>query len=186
MRSFITYVFLTIMGLFVVTIKIDQFGQQIPIEKADAIIVAGCQVKSDGTPSLALQKRIDHAIKLYNEGFAQKIIFTGGSPDNRPTEAETARDYAIEQHEITKESLFIESKSSSTEENAQFSSELFPEVNNIILVSDSYHLFRATKVFSRYFNTVQPSGRIPDYNVRIPGAIRELMAIPYYYFKGRL
>lgn len=173
--------------LILIASAIDQYGQTMPAQKdADAIIVAGCRVYDDGTPSLALKYRTDHAVKLYQEGFADKIIFTGGTPDQRKTEATAARDYALSKYNLPKKDLWLEEASTSTEENASLSSALYPEMKKIILVSDSYHMFRAKRVFDNYFTEVYPSGRVPKYNVRIPGALRELIAIPYYYLQGRL
>ena len=170
-----------------VAVAIDAYGQQLPATDGyDAIIVAGCRVKPDGTPSLALQHRTNHAVRLYQKGYANKIIFTGGSPDQRPSEAAAASTYAVQNHNIPRTSILLETKSESTEENAQYTAELYPDVRRIILVSDSYHMFRAQKVFERYFEDVNPSGRVPAFNVRIPGTLRELLAIPYYFSKGRL
>ena len=173
--------------ILIIAIAIDAYGQQLPTTNGfDAIVVAGCRVKPDGTPSLALQYRTDHAVRLYQEGYANKIIFTGGSPDQRPSEAAAASAYALRKHDIPSASILVETTSKSTEENAQYASEIYPEVRRIVLVSDSYHMFRAKKVFDRYFEEVSPSGRIPAYNVRIPGTLRELIAIPYYFYKGRI
>jgi len=166
---------------------IDHYGQRLPVEKeADAIIVAGCRVYSNGKPSLALQYRTDHAVKLYQAGYASKIIFTGGSPDTRPTEASTARKYALAKYKIPRRDLLLEEDSKSTEQNASETAALYPDIKKVILVSDSYHIFRAERVFRKYFQDVQGSGRIPEMNVRIPGAFRELLAIPYYFIKGRI
>ena len=166
---------------------IDAYGQQLPASKGfDAIVVAGCRVHPDGTPSLALQHRTHHAVQLYQQGYADKIIFTGGSPDQRSSESAAAKAYALDNYDIPSASLLLETHSKSTEENAQYAAELYPTVQRIVLVSDSYHMFRAQRVFQRYFEDVSPSGRTPAFNVRIPGALRELFAIPYYFTKGRL
>ena len=173
--------------LIIFAVLIDQYGQQIPPHKGfDAIIVAGCRVQSNGQPSLALQYRTDHAVQLLQEGYAERIIFTGGSPDNRKTEAKSAQLYALEKYQLSEAKLLLEEESTSTEENAQLASEMYPTIENIIMVSDSYHLFRAVHVFDNYFSEVYPSGRVPRYNVRIPGALRELVAIPYYFMQGKL
>ena len=187
MRLSLLILFSLIITSTITAMLIDYHGQQMPAHKnSDAIIVAGCRVQSDGTPSLALQYRTDHAVHLYKEGYADKIIFTGGSPDNRVTEASAAKQYALQQYDIPGDALLIEEISTNTEENARLTAQLYPELTEIILVSDSYHLFRAERVFDNYFTKVHPSGRVPAYNVRIPGALRELIAIPYYYMQGRL
>ena len=58
-----------------------------PPEYADAIVVAGCLVHPDGTPTTALRQRASTAVSLWRVGHAPVILFTGGSKRGRPTEA---------------------------------------------------------------------------------------------------
>ncbi|MBC7172504.1 MAG: hypothetical protein H5U40_08770, partial [Polyangiaceae bacterium] len=44
----------------------------------DAIVVAGCRVQPDGTPSRALARRVERAAELHRAGLAPKIFTTGG------------------------------------------------------------------------------------------------------------
>ena len=180
---------ISIVGLFLLPILfacfLDGYGQKMPTKKMyDAIVVAGCKVRSDGTPSLALQARTKKAIELYEMGYATKIIFTGGSIDNRPTEARTAKNYALSVSNIPNTNLLVEEQSTSTKSNAQFAKNKFSDIEDIIIVSDSYHIYRAEKIFKQYFATVEGSGRVPKWSVRIKGAFREIPALFYYRWKG--
>ena len=167
--------------------SIDGYGQKMPSKDSfDAIVVAGCKVKADGTPSLALQARTRKAIELYNIGYAPKIIFTGGSIDDRPSEAKAAMKYALSISEVPKEVFLLEEESTTTRTNAQFAKEKFSDINKIIVVSDSYHIYRAEQIFQKYYSYVEGSGRVPAWNVRIKGAYREIPAILYYKWKGYL
>ena len=47
------------------------------LEDVDCIIVLGCLVLEDGTPSNILKDRLDTAIELYKKGVAPKIIMSG-------------------------------------------------------------------------------------------------------------
>ena len=181
-------IFVSVIGLScMIASTIDGYGQKLPSKKSyDAIIVAGCKVRDDGTPSLALQARTKKAIELYRLGFAKKIIFTGGSVDQRPTEAKTAMKYALSISNISSKDLLLEETSTSTQTNAEYSKKKYAHFEHIIVVSDSYHIYRAEKIFAQYFTTVDGSGRIPDWNVRIKGAFREIPAIMYYKWKGFL
>lgn len=178
---------ISVFFLVIIAYIIDGYGQKEPTQKQyDAIIVAGCKVKRDGTPSLALQARVRKAISLYEAGYSSKIIFTGGSPDSRPTEALAAKKYALSLRDFSSESLFLEDASTSTETNASFTKERYPNLNNVIIVSDSYHIYRAEKIFQKYFAIVDGSGRIPEWNVRGKGALREIPAIIYHTFMGNI
>src|SRR3546814_15252238 len=60
---------------------------------ADAIIVLGA-AQYDGRPSRVLQDRLDHALELYEEGLADKIVLTGGrQAGDRFTEATAGYNY---------------------------------------------------------------------------------------------
>ena len=54
--------------------------EQIP--EADFILVPGCLVHRDGTPSNALKDRLDAAAALYREGKADRIILSGIRREN--------------------------------------------------------------------------------------------------------
>jgi len=64
------------------------------IRPADAILVLGA-AQYNGRPSPVLRARIDHAIALYRQGLAPRIVFTGGvgRGDTR-SQGEVARRYA--------------------------------------------------------------------------------------------
>ena len=47
------------------------------LKDIDCIVVLGCGLRSDGTPSDMLRDRLDRGIELYNAGVADKIIMTG-------------------------------------------------------------------------------------------------------------
>lgn len=50
----------------------------------DAIVVLGCRVGRDGSPSLAMRRRVGHAVTLFNEGRAPRMVMTGGRGEDEP------------------------------------------------------------------------------------------------------
>ena len=46
-------------------------------KKPDCILVLGAAVRPDGTPSKALQARLDTGIRLYKAGAAKKLLLSG-------------------------------------------------------------------------------------------------------------
>lgn len=106
------------------------------IEKADCIIGLGCE-------DLNIAKV---AVDLYNKGYSNKIIFSGGLGKvtrniwNEP-EANKFAEYAIE-NGVPKESIFIENKSTNTGDNFRFTKELIKqkglEVKSCIVVCKPY------------------------------------------------
>ena len=51
---------------------------------ARAIVVFGARVYTDGSPSLAVEDRVKHGVRLYHAGIAPKLILSG-APDEVPT-----------------------------------------------------------------------------------------------------
>ena len=58
------------------------FGSTDYTRTADAIVVFGAKAYKDGTPSLALDDRVQHGIRLYHAGVAPVLVMSGG--DNEP------------------------------------------------------------------------------------------------------
>lgn len=174
----------TVCGL---AVGLDYYGQRRPSQAHyDAIIVLGCKVKSDGTPSLALQARTRKAVELYNKGYADRIVLTGGVGEHAPAESVASMNYAVAELGMDPSVFVLEEWSTSTEENAEFAKEAFPSGQSVLVVSDSYHILRSEKVFGRYFDEVDGAGRVPIPSVRIKGALREVAALIVYWYEGRL
>src|SRR5664280_2001886 len=77
------------------TIRIWQRGSVDEARPVDAIVVMGA-AQYDGTPSAVFASRLDHAVRLYEDGLAPVLIVTGGGREgDRTTEAAAARAYAV-------------------------------------------------------------------------------------------
>ncbi|STZ77252.1 YdcF family protein [Bergeriella denitrificans] len=115
-----------------------------PESRADAAIVLGAAAWNK-RPSPVFRERINHAIALYQSRRVDKIVFTGGTPKKGyMTEAEVGRRYAIKQG-VPAQHILFENTSRNTYENLR---NLRPvlranNIDNVIIVSDPYHLARA-------------------------------------------
>ena len=177
----------SILSYATAALALDTYGQRAPsLDEYDAIIVLGCRVEADGTPSLALQARTRKAVELYSQGYADTIILTGGVGAYEPSESQAAFVYATNTLGVEPSVFLLEEQSTSTEENASFAKETLPNATNVLVVSDAYHIFRAERVFGKYFDYVDGSGRVPIPEYRVKGDLREVAALVYYWFKGRL
>lgn len=113
-------------------------------EKTDAAIVLGAAAWGI-EPSPVLRERINQAIRLYEEGYVDKIIFTGGKISEEDfTESEVSRLYAIKQG-VKEEDILIETLSHTTEENLENAYELVVEhqFERVTIVTDPLHMRRA-------------------------------------------
>lgn len=111
------------------------------IKNADCIIVLGCQVKDDGTPSSMLKDRLDRGIELYNKGVAPKIIMSGDHGQTEYDEVNTMKQYAIDAG-IPSEDIFMDHAGFSTYESIYRARDVF-KAETIVVVTQEYHLYRA-------------------------------------------
>ncbi len=169
---------------------LDHHGRRRPATGLhDAIVVAGCRVMADGLPSPALERRTGHAVSLYFQGRAPRLVFTGGRGQAPVAEGEAAARLARSLG-VPAEAIVVEDRSTSTEENAAFAARLMAseglEAPRILVVSDSYHVFRVRRVFARHFAQVEAVGSAPAPYTRVKGSLREVLAVAGYAASGRL
>ena len=109
--------------------------------QADCILVLGCGVKSDGTPSSMLEDRLQIAVSLYRAGAAPKILMSGDHGSIYYDEVHTMKDYAMAEG-VPEEDIFLDHAGFSTYESMYRASAIF-EVKSAIVVTQKYHLYRA-------------------------------------------
>ena len=112
------------------------------LKNADCILVLGCQVKDDGTPSHMLQDRLDRAIELYsNQGIRTKLLMSGDHGRKGYNEVGTMRQYAIDRG-VPAEDIFMDHAGFSTYESIYRAKHIFG-AKRVIVVTQKYHLYRA-------------------------------------------
>lgn len=115
---------------------------------ADAIIVLGAAAY-DAKPSPVFEERIRHGLDLYQQGYAPKLIFTGGFGGARArfSESQVARRYALRQN-VPDRDILIETRSRTTRQNLVEARQLMAEhgMHKVIVVSDPLHMARALRL----------------------------------------
>ncbi|WP_245308246.1 YdcF family protein [Halalkalibacter urbisdiaboli] len=141
-----------------VSYRIWSFGLQDYTAKADAAIVLGAAVWGD-EPSPVFKERINHAISLYQNGYVDFIIFTGGrGNEDEQAESEVAASYAVS-YGVPEENIFIETVSRITEENLSYAHEIVKVqgFKKLLIVSDPLHMKRAIMIAKHEGMTVLSS-----------------------------
>lgn len=136
----------------------DGYGQQDHAHPADAIVVLGSRVYAGEVPGPALMRRAHHAAALYRQGFAPYVVCSGGLGADPPAEAEVACGL-VEQLGVPASAIVLETQSHSTEENALYTAAIARARgwSSLLIVSDGYHLLRATFLFRQTGLTVYAS-----------------------------
>jgi len=148
-------------------------------DKETTVIVLGCKVNRNG-PSLSLLKRLEAAYAYLSENPDVPCILSGGQgADEHISEAQAMYDWLIEKG-IEKERLYIENKSTSTEENLSLSKKIIEKQAlppAVTLITNNFHQYRAQKIAGRYYAEVYGvSGDTPLYLLPMY-YIRELVGI---------
>jgi len=117
------------------------------VRPADVILVLGA-AEYRGKPSPVLEARLNHALFLYRQQWAPRILTTGGAGgDPTFTEGEVGRAY-LSSHGIPSEAILTETEGSSTVESTVAAAEIMRRMNlkSCIVVSDGYHIYRVKKM----------------------------------------
>lgn len=113
---------------------------QSPLQKSDAIVA----ISGGETGERALE-----AIRLYQEGWASHIIFSGAALDpNSPSNAKAMEAIALSQG-IPASAIALDERSTNTSQNAAGVAQIVKDNNyqRIILVTSPYHQRRASITF---------------------------------------
>ena len=129
------------------TFRIWQVGQQDGRRHVDAIVVLGA-AQYNGRPSPVLAARLDHAIELYNEGFATYLITTGGKlQGDNYTEAQTGYRYATARR-VPASAILMEDTGRTTLESMEHVRAIFDAhgLHTALFVSDRSHMLRVLRL----------------------------------------
>jgi len=157
-------VLLTIAGLGVKLFSVaTDIRRQSDVEEArpaDVILVLGA-AEYRGRPSPILEARLNHALFLYRQGFAPRIMTTGGKGgDPMFTEGEVGRAY-LSRHGIPSEAIIVESEGETTVHSTAAAAEIMRrmDLHSCIVVSDGYHIYRVKRMLQFQGNDVYGSPR---------------------------
>jgi uncharacterized SAM-binding protein YcdF (DUF218 family) len=116
----------------------------------DTLIVLGDPVDPDGNPSPTEQARVAEAVREYERGAAQRIIFTGGPAHNRFIEAQVMAETAKAQG-IPATDIIEDRRALNTIQNACNSLRIMRSHgwDSAEVITSPNHLPRSAMIFSR-------------------------------------
>ena len=122
-----------------------------PAKDKDFLIILGCSIRKDGTPTPLLKGRCDRAIAFYRkqkkETGKELIFITSGGQgsDERISESACMKQYLMSQG-IPEKQIIEEDRSTNTFENMTFSKEIIQKTNpngKTAFSTTNYHVFRS-------------------------------------------
>lgn len=116
---------------------------QDPLQKSDAIVVV-----SGGDTA----RRTDEGVRLWKEGWAPLLVFSGAAADRGTSNAAVMRNRAVSAG-VPPSAILVEEGSGTTAENARLLKPILEaqDISRAILVSSPYHTRRVKETFRRQY-----------------------------------
>lgn len=147
-----------------------EIGRQSTVDEArpaDVIVVLGA-AEYRGRPSPVLEARLNHALFLYLQNLAPRILTTGGKGgDPSFTEGQVAHAY-LARHGVPSEAVLVESEGETTVQSLAAAAEIMRQMDlhSCIVVSDGYHIYRVKKLLEtqgmQVYGSPRPEKRPPS------------------------
>jgi len=151
---------------------------------ADAAIVLGAGTHG-GEVSPVFRERINHGIRLYQNGYVRYLLLTGGVGEgNQISDAQAAKAYAVSQG-VPQEVILTEDKSTITQQNLEYAKQIMDEhgLQTAILVSDPLHMKRAM-LGAQDAGITAYSSPTPTTMYKSVGAKAKFLAREVFYYIG--
>lgn len=160
-----------------------------PSPNRDAIIVLGAGLKGDRV-SLSLARRLDAAYRYYLENPNAIMIVSGGQgPDELIPEALAMKRYLIDTYQISPKKIRMESTSTRTLENFQFSKQIldqhFNRTYTIVYVTNNFHVYRSGLLAKITELDAQGLGAPSAYYLLPNFYVREYLSLIKFYWQDR-
>ena len=146
----------------------------LPNEKTDCILILGAGIRN-GAPSPMLKERLDLGVSLYRAGASDKILVSGDNGSTYYNEVQVMEDYLVE-HGVPRDDIVRDHAGFSTYESVYRAKEIFC-VDSVIIVTQRYHLYRATYVASCMgIKTYGADAHVTSFSGRYVREMRECLA----------
>ena len=176
-ENFLLLLVLCINGYVVLSTKgqILSVNEASELKNIDCILVLGCGVYADGTPSAMLTDRLKQSITLYNAGAAPKLLMSGDHGQENYDEVNTMKQYAVDAS-IPASDIFMDHAGFSTYESIYRAKEIF-HAEKIIIVTQRYHLYRALHIANAFgLEAYGVSADLRSYRGQTYRDVREILA----------
>lgn len=121
--------------------------QAAELEEIDCVLVLGCGLEADGSPSPMLHDRLQQGVALYQKEAAPKLLVSGDHGREEYDEVNAMKRFAEEQG-VPSEDVFMDHAGFSTYESVYRARDIF-QVRWMVIVTQEYHLSRALYIAKR-------------------------------------
>lgn len=143
------------------------------LEGIDCILVLGCGVREDGTPSDMLHDRLTRGVALYKMAAAPKLLMSGDHGRQEYNEVAVMKQFAVDR-DIPSEDIFMDHAGFSTYESIYRAKDIF-QADKLLIVTQEYHLYRAIHIANRL--GIEAYGVDADYRAYAGQSVRDLREV---------
>ena len=148
-KRFLIVLLILLIGFFAMSFYVVFSGSSEIIDTPekdsyDCILVLGCGVYADGTPTPMLRDRLDKGVELYKAGYAPKLLLSGDNGQVEYNEVEAMKNYVLSLN-VPEEDIFLDHAGFSTYESMFRAGAIF-DANDVLVVTQKYHEFRALHI----------------------------------------
>lgn len=179
-------VFVSILFIwFIAHILIITFdGLKDELDISDVAVVLGNKVELSGEPSERLKGRLNKAIELYEKGYFEYIIVSGGIGKEGYDEAEIMKIYLVEKG-VQEDKILVDSEGYNSLMTAQNAKKIMNNMNfdSITIITQFYHISRTKLAFEKVGVENVQSAHADYFELRdIYSLVREFIAYYKYLF----
>jgi uncharacterized SAM-binding protein YcdF (DUF218 family) len=159
----------------------------------DILVLLSAEVNPDGLIGPASYWRSVYAVRAWRSGHFKKIVVSGGYMGTSMSLAAALANFLVGSG-VPRDAIILEERSTSTHENAVFTTELIGHMaGKKVLMTSDQHMFRASRAFHHEGLDIVPrlipdvmkrSSSILERGTLFAGLMLETVKICYYAAKG--
>ena len=181
----------SMLGVLAVAYAVWTVARDTDNRHADTIVVLGA-AQYNGVPSKIFQWRLQHALNLWRDGYADTIVTVGGNrAGDEFTEASAGKKWLVEQGGVPSDQVVAVEKGSNTLSSAQALRPVFTEHgwSDALVVTDPPHTLRAKAMIAAqgitvYGSPTRAGPAVQSRSTQFGYIARETAALLYYGFIG--
>lgn len=146
-------------------------------EFCEHILVLGARIIDEDTPCKVLEERLKSSIDYLKKFKCTKVIVSGGTGEDEPVSEGFVMKKFLVRSGISENRILIEDSSRNTFENLRNTREILKGIDEILIITSGYHLFRSRILANRIgFKKVYLIGSEVSEKSRAKNIVREVFA----------
>lgn len=178
MRVLVCLIMVSILIFLVIFSLVLIYSKRYDDKFCKYVLVLGARILDEDTPCKVLENRLICAIKYLNKFKDSKVIVSGGTGIDEPISEGFVMKRYLMKYGISEDRILIEGLSTNTFENLRNTREILDGVNEILIITSDFHLFRSMILAKRIgFLKVYLIGSKVNVGSRQKNIVREIFAI---------